>query len=230
LSAPPEANYPGFVYSYEPDVEKAAYVAEQVLESCELSTFSYVLMPNDHTLGLDPGERTPASMIADNDEGVGRLIDAISHSTFWPRTVIFVIEDDPQAGGDHVDNHRSPLLVVSPWVKRGYVSSVHFDEASIYRTIQLILGLEEPNSATWLHAAPLFDMFTSTPDYAPYDHIPRRWPEELNPDDGSRDALISASYDWSEPDNQPGLARILWRHFRGTEPPWPDRPEPFDDD
>ena len=90
---------------------------------------------------------------------------------------------------------------------------------------------EDLTSDTWLHAAPMYDLFTSTPDYTPYERIPRRWPETLNSeDDRSRDALISESYDWSEPDNQPGLSRMLWRHFRGTEPPWREVEDPFEED
>ena len=61
-------------------------------------------------------------MMADNDYAVGILADALSHSTFWPESVMFVIEDDPQNGGDHVDNHRSPLMIVSPWARRGSTS------------------------------------------------------------------------------------------------------------
>ena len=72
-------------------------------------------------------------MIADNDEGVGMLVDALSHSTFWPTSLIIFIQDDPQDGGDHVDNHRAPAIFVSPWIRRAR-PSVHHNESSIYRT------------------------------------------------------------------------------------------------
>jgi len=220
-SAPPRRGYPGLAYSYEPEVEKAAFIAQEVHERCRLESFTYVVMPNDHTQGLSPGEPTPRSMIADNDEGIARVVEAISHSRFWPETAIFILWDDPQDGGDHVDNHRSPLLVVSPWARRGHVSSVHTSEASVWRTIQLIFGLDAPHSREWVDAAPLYDFFTSTPDNTPYDAIPRTFPEEINPDRRTRDAMMSMAYDWSLPDNQPGLSRMLWRHFHdGTEPPW----------
>jgi YVTN family beta-propeller protein len=231
-AAPLDARYPGLTYSYLPDIDKANYFGTRV-EACALRTFSYLVMPNDHTRGLDPGAPTPRSMIADNDEGVGRVVEALSHSTYWPETVIFVIEDDPQDGGDHVDNHRSPLLVISPWARRGHVSSTHVSEASIWRTIQLVLGLDDaPHSLEWEEAAPLYDFFTSSPDYTPYDLVPRRWPEETNPADGSAAALLSADYDWSRPDEQPGLSRLLWQHFHGgAAPPWPAPLEsPFDGD
>lgn len=225
-SLAPFRSYPGLVYSYVPDSEKAAWINEHVRHDCGLRSFTYVVMPNDHTLGLDPGARTPEAMIADNDQAIGMVADILSHSTYWPRTVIFVIEDDPQDGGDHVDNHRSPLHVISPWARRG-VSSVHYSEASIWRTVQLIFGVERPLNRSWELAAPLYDMFTSTPDYTPYEHIPRRWPEETNPADGSRMAIISASYDWTLPDDQPGLSRLLWEHFHGEPAPWPDRADVF---
>jgi hypothetical protein len=165
-------------------------------------------------------------MIADNDEGVARVVDAISHSSYWPDTAIFILWDDPQDGGDHVDNHRSPLLVVSPWARRGHVGSVHTSEASVWRTVQLVFGLDTPHSREWADAAPLYDFFTSTPDYTPYDAIPRRFPEELNHERRSADAMMSMAYDWSRPDEQPGLSRMLWRHFHGgADAPWRELPE-----
>lgn len=224
-AAGPRAGYPGLVYNIDvKDIDKAEWLSDQWQRRCSLRTFTYVVMPNDHTYGGRAGKPTPRSMIADNDEGVGRLVDGLSHSTWWPTSVVFVIEDDPQDGGDHVDNHRSPLVVISPWVRRGHVASVHYNESSIYRTIQLILGIDQPLNAYWANASPMYDVFTSTPDYTPYDYIPRRWPEETNPGGGSM-AALSASWDFSAPDQQPGLSRMLWRHLRGTEPPWPIRPE-----
>ena len=221
----PAAGYPGLVYNLNvEDVAKATWVNQQMQDRCRLKTFTYILLPNDHTYGRRIGYPTPRSMIADNDAAVGLLIDGLSHSTHWPRSVVFVIEDDPQDGGDHVDNHRSPLLVVSPWVKRGHVASVHYNESSIYRTVSLILGLD-PLNAYWANASPMYDAFTSTPDYTPYEHIPRRWPREANPADGSAMAAISQRWDFSKPDEQPGLSRLLWRHLRGSEPPWPILPD-----
>lgn len=221
--------YPGIVYSLGVrDVDKVAFLQTTWRQRCRMKTFSYVLIPNDHTSGGQAGRPTPRSMMADNDQAVGDIADALSHSTYWPNTVIFVIEDDPQNGGDHVDNHRAPLHIISPWVKRGHVSSVHYNESSIFRTIQLILGIDQPLNAYWENAAPMYDMFTSTPDYTPYTSIPRRWPEENNPD-GTSFAAMSATWDFSEPDEQPGLGRALWEHLRGTPAPWTEA-LPFEDD
>ncbi|MCB9601794.1 MAG: bifunctional YncE family protein/alkaline phosphatase family protein [Sandaracinus sp.] len=218
----PNASFPGVVYNMGvPDVDKVRFLERRWQRTCALNQFTYVLLPNDHTFGGQPGRPTPSAMIADNDAAIGALVDAISHSSFWPETAVFIIQDDPQDGGDHVDNHRAPTLVISPWVKRGYVSSVHYNESSIWRTIQLILGVETPLNAYWANAAPMYDLFTSTPDFTPYEAIPRRWPEENNPG-GTRSSFEAQSmrWDFSVPDEQPGLSRALWRHFHGTDAPW----------
>jgi sugar lactone lactonase YvrE len=226
-SNPPTRGYPGFVYNQSVlDRVKAEWVRGRWHDRCDLRSFTYIVLPNDHTEGGRAGAPTPASMIADNDEGVGILADALSHSTFWPESLIVFIQDDPQDGGDHVDNHRAPAVFVSPWVRRGHTSHVHVNESSLYRTLQLILGVPAPLNAYWQNAAPLYDLFTSTPDYTPYERIARRWPEETNPATG-RAAEISAQWDFSQPDQQPGLSRFLWEHFHpGQRAPWPDLPLP----
>ncbi|MCC7536791.1 MAG: bifunctional YncE family protein/alkaline phosphatase family protein [Deltaproteobacteria bacterium] len=225
---PPDSRIPGSIANYlanVPDVEKARFLGGRWLDECRMPALSYVLLPNDHTFGGQAGKPTPRSMIADNDEGVGLLVDLVSHSTYWPRTAIFVIEDDPQQGGDHVDNHRSPALVISPWVRRGYVSSVHYSEPSVWRTVQLVLGIERAPNASVEAAAPMLDMFTGTPDFTPYDYIPRRWPVETNPE-GTRFAILSAEMDFEEVDQAEGLSRLLWEMLRGAPPPWPESEDP----
>lgn len=217
-SGGPRSGYPGFIFSLDTqDTERAAYLRRRWQAQCRLSTFTFAILPRDHTYGGSGGRPTPASMIAENDDALGDIVDAVSHSTWWPTTAIFVVEDDPQDGGDHVDNHRSPLLVISPWAKRGAISHVNTHEASIYRTIQLILGIDEPLNDFWQNAAPLYDLFTSTPDYTPYEHVARVWPNENNPS-ASTSALMWDAVDFSEPDEQPGLSEWLWGHFHPTTP------------
>ncbi|MEO7093653.1 MAG: alkaline phosphatase family protein, partial [Polyangiales bacterium] len=116
-----------------PDNEKACYLAGRLRVLCDLPRFVYATMPNDHTNGLGSGRVTPEVMIATNDEATGMLIDALSHSPQWATSLVIVIEDDPTQGGDHIENHRSPMLVVSPWVKRGYVSKTHIDISSMHK-------------------------------------------------------------------------------------------------
>jgi YVTN family beta-propeller protein len=218
----PTRGYPGYVYTLEvTDRARADWLARR-WAGCRLSSYTFALFPRDHTYGGSGGRPTPQAMMADSDDGIGRAIEAISHSTFWAKTVVFIVWDDPQDGGDHVDNHRTGLLVVSPWARRGHVTHVHTSEASVLRTAQLILGLSTPHNQQLEDVAPLYDAFTSTPDYTPFVATPRTWPEEVNPH-GTAMAIEAAAWDFTEPDAQPGLARQLWRMLRGTQPPWPER-------
>jgi hypothetical protein len=85
----------------------------------DLPNLIVMLLPDDHTVGTSPGFPTPRATVADNDLAVGRIVDAVSHSSYWPKTAIFVTEDDAQNGLDHVDGHRSEALVISPYARRG---------------------------------------------------------------------------------------------------------------
>ena len=98
-------------------------------------------MGNDHTNGTTPGKLAPLSSFADNDYALGMLVEGVSKSGFWPSTAIFVIEDDAQNGPDHVDSHRSPMLAISPYTHRGIIDSSMYNQSSIMRTMELILGM-----------------------------------------------------------------------------------------
>lgn len=136
-----------------------------------LPQFMFIWLPNDHTADPRPAEGYPyrASYVADNDFALGRLVDLISHSSFWKDTAIFVTEDDAQSGTDHVDAHRSVMLVISPYSRRS-VSHMHTSMASILKTFDLILGLPYLNQYD-AAATDLSDSFTDKPDFAPYDAI-----------------------------------------------------------
>jgi hypothetical protein len=204
------------------DVKRAQYFATQLTDYDFLPKFNFVLLPNNHTNGLSAGSWTPEYMVSDNDEGTGRIVDAISKSHYWPTSIIFIIEDDPSDGYDHVEAHRSTLVVVSPWVKRHYTVHTHYDVPSLWRTIELLLGLP-PESQQTAEASPMFDIFATEPDYTPYDFLPGTVPEAKNAK--SRLGDLSAKLDFSGPDRAPGLGRILWQYLKGTEPPAPPRPE-----
>lgn len=167
----------------------------------------FMLLPNDHTFGYDPLLPTPESMIADNDEATGIFVDWLSHSPYWNESVAFITEDDPQQGSDHVDPHRTILLVVSPWVKPGYVSPVRYSEANIYATIEWILGLPPLTIYDDL-AQPMYDMFSFEKNDEPFRHIPRMWPREFNPP-GTRAEERSAEMRFVEPDEAEGLLEVL---------------------
>jgi YVTN family beta-propeller protein len=134
--------------------------------------FMCLWLPNDHTAKPRPddGYRYEASYVADNDLALGKFVDLLSHSPFWKDMAIFVTEDDAQDGRDHVDAHRSLLLVISPYARRG-VSHVHTSMASILKTFFLILGLPYLNQYD-AAATDLSDMFTDQPDLTPYEALP----------------------------------------------------------
>ena len=102
-----------------------------------------IRLPNDHTTKPRPFDGYPfrASYVADNDLALGRIIEFLSKSAIWKDSAVFVTEDDAQSGVDHVDAHRSILLIASPWVKPGTVSHGHADMGSITRTIDELLAL-----------------------------------------------------------------------------------------
>ncbi len=137
-----------------------------------LPQFIYVWLPNDHTAKVRPEDGYPyrASYVEDNDLALGKLVELFSHSPFWKDMSIFVTEDDAQDGVDHVDAHRSLLLVISPYARRG-VSHVHTSMASILKTIELILGLPPLNQYD-AAATDLADCFTEQPDFSPYVALP----------------------------------------------------------
>jgi DNA-binding beta-propeller fold protein YncE len=226
-----DTNYPGVFFNIKvPDVMKIEYVNSNLADrTFELEPFSYISLPNDHTLGTTPGEQTPRSLVADNDEATGRFVDALSHSNYWQRSAVFLIEDDPSDGGDHVEIHRSPCLVISPWAKAGYTSSVHYDVPAMWKTITLLLDMPPINQRD-ANAAAFYDVFSTTMDARPYTYIPRKIMPETNAADAPL-AEESAKIDFSQPDTAP-LGRILWKsiHGRDAEPPWGKLPLVRDDD
>ncbi len=178
--------------------------------------FIYIVLPNDHNFGNKPGKPTPSTMVADNDHGMGMLLDWLSHSPFWEKTLFIAIEDDAQSGFDHLDPHRSVFFVASPWVKRGLLSEVHYSIPSIYRTMDLIFGIPTLNKNTYM-APPILDIFTDEPDYTPYEAIVPDVPYEIVPED-SRIAPELEEHDWSFFDGKKGLEHVLWRMTKGDKP------------
>jgi len=171
-------------------------------------------------------------MIADNDEATGRFVDALSHSNYWASSIVFLIEDDPQDGGDHVELHRSPCVVMSPWTKRGYTSSVHYDVPAMWHTITMLLGVDPINQRDG-NAPAMYDVFSTKADAEAYTFIPRKIPMETNSVDAPM-AEESKRIDFTRPDTAP-LGRILWKAMKGkaAEPPWGSKPlvvEHDDDD
>lgn len=134
---------------------------EAAEKSGELPRLMVMSLREDHTSGTTPGKPTPEACVASNDIALGRIVAAASRSRFWKEMAIFVVEDDAQNGPDHVDSHRIPGLVISPWAKRGVVDSTHYTTAGVLRTMELILGLP-PMTQYDAAATPLFRSFRGT--------------------------------------------------------------------
>jgi DNA-binding beta-propeller fold protein YncE len=138
-----------------------------------LPNLSLVRLPHDH-FGNNgtaiAGLNTPSLQMADNDYAIGRLVDFISHSQYWQNTAIFILEDDAQNGGDHIDSHRSFVYGISPYSKRGATVSTNYNTVNVLRTIEDLLGIDHLNQSD-ANAAPMADIFTHTPDFTPYTAI-----------------------------------------------------------
>src|SRR5258708_6955908 len=175
-------------------------------------------LPNDHTSGARPGMPTPRAAFADNDLALGRLVEALSRSPFWKDTVVFVLEDDAQDGPDHVDSHRAPLLVISPYGRPGAVHRFA-NTTDVLATVEEILGLGTlPQFDPF--GRPLRGISAAPPDLAPSRAlVPAQWLTQTNPA-GAPGARQSMRLDLSAPDAAPAavLNAILWRAFKGNAP------------
>src|SRR3954470_15456403 len=179
----------------------------------------YMTLPNDHTNGASPHHHSPRAMLADNDLGLGQVVDLISHSSIWKQSAIFVLEDDSQDGIDHQDAHRIPAFAISPYAKRGVVDSTPYDMVSAIRSMELILGLRPMNLYDGA-AAPMYDAFTPGPDNAaPFDAVPPTYNllEENPARPTSTAAREAARIDTTSPDriSQRLLDTVLWQSVRG---------------
>ncbi len=181
-----------------------------------------VRLPNDHTAGTRAGMLTPRAFVAQNDLALGRIIERLSHSKFWKEMAIFVVEDDAQNGPDHVDAHRTVAFVISPYVKRRAVCHTMYSTASMLRTMELILGLQ-PMSQFDAAARPLYDVFTSEPDFTPYTARPATWPlDEKNPR-GAPMQRESAALNLEKEDAAPDILfnEIIWKSVHGAHSEMP---------
>jgi Phosphoesterase family len=188
----------------------------------DLPHFIVMSLGEDHTSGTSPGAFTPQACVASNDLALGRLIEAVSHSKFWPETAIFVIEDDAQNGPDHVDAHRTIGLVISPYTKRKQLDSTQYTTVSMLRTMELILGLS-PLSQYDAAANPMYGSFTDKADLTPYSHMPARINLEAKNTALSYGAERSSKMDFSEYDrvNDFELNEVLWYSIKGENAPIP---------
>jgi DNA-binding beta-propeller fold protein YncE len=199
------------------DVWNASF--QQQLANGSVPALNYITLPIDHTLGTTPGIPTPRAFVADNDLALGQFVEAISHSSIWPQSAIFVVEDDSQDGADHVDAHRMPAFVISPWAKRGAVIHTRYDQNSVLHTIELILGLKPLSLMDGL-ATPMYDAFDTTADVEStrYTAVAPTQPLKQLNTPASPDAALSAKLPFDRLDLVPQLVmdRILWHSVYGA--------------
>ena len=212
--------YRGFDLSY-PDAQRAdRFIGElrRFEDEGDMPRLQVIRLPGDHTSGATRDKRTPRAYVADNDSALGRIVDAVTHSKFWPHTAVFVVEDDAQNGADHVDAHRTVAFVISPYIKRGYVDSTMYSTSSMLRTIELILGLQ-PMSQFDAAATPMVNSFQDTPNLHPYTALPPRVDLEEKNVKVSWGERESRKMDFSKEDAADDLLlnEVIWRTVRGDD-------------
>lgn len=164
---------------------------QQHVKNDDLPALNTLWITNDHTNGTATGSPTPQAMVADNDLAVGKIVDLISHSKYWKDSVIIITEDDAQNGLDHVDGHREPAFVISPWVKKGVTNSHYWTVINMVRSIEQILGLQ-PMNQNDAAAEPMSEIFTNEPDFTPYELEQNQIPlDTLNGQPNSNTAALA---------------------------------------
>jgi DNA-binding beta-propeller fold protein YncE len=218
-------DYPSFNMDISDQTRADVWLREfkEYAEHGNLPALEIVRLPNDHTNGAKAGKLTPRAFMADNDLALGRIVDAVSHSKFWRDTAIFVLEDDAQDGPDHVDSHRSAMLVISAWSRPGVVHRF-INTTDVLATMEEILGLDSLSQFDH-YGRPMRGLFAAEPDMTPYNVItPSIDMNEKNPE--SPQSKKSAMLDFSRADaaDDDTLNRILWTAIKGDVPyPGPTR-------
>jgi len=191
-----------------------------------LPNLMVMALSNDHTVGVRPGFPSPRAMVADNDIALGKIIEAVSHSRFYKNTVIFVMEDDSQAGWDHISAYRTTGFVVSPYSRLRRTVTTNYNQTSVVRTIEQILGIP-PMNALDATALPMFDCFQNKPNFEPFKALANKIPlNEMNPKlsqlkgDGLKWARISMrpEYDRLDQGDDNLLNQIIWFASKGNKP------------
>jgi YVTN family beta-propeller protein len=220
--------YPGWNLDF-PDVCRAKVFLKEFAgyeKSGEFPNFVLVYLPQDHTAGRGQKVPTPRGMVADNDLAVGQVVEAISKSRFWKDTCIFINEDDPQSGYDHVDGHRSLCLIASPYTRRGEIVSHFYNQTSVLHTMTQMLGLPPLNQSC--AAAPMMnDCFVATPDPRPYEceknliALDERNPakQAMGPEEQKLAEAVDRM-DFSRPDraDENTMNRLIWIASGRTDP------------
>jgi YVTN family beta-propeller protein len=223
LAANTNRDFPGYDLNITDQRRADVFLAEfaQYVRTGELPRLIVLRLPNDHTAGARANAPTPRAYMADNDLALGRIVEAISRSPFWRSTAIFVVEDDAQNGPDHVDSHRTPFFLISPWARPG-VHHRFTNTTDVIATMEEILGLGTLSQFDY-YGRPLRDVWTEAPDIAPYRALmPSVSLDERNPAQG-RGARESERLDLAFEDvaEEDLFNQILWRAIKGENVPFP---------
>ncbi|MFA5244673.1 MAG: bifunctional YncE family protein/alkaline phosphatase family protein [Pedobacter sp.] len=203
------------------DIDRIAAFKEDfdsLLSKNAVARFNTIRIGNDHTSGQRIGKITPTAAVADNDLALGQLVEIISNSSIWKESAIFVLEDDAQNGPDHIDAHRSPAFVISPYIKRNSINSSMYSTSGMLRTMELILGLP-PMSQYDAAAVPMSDCFTSNPDFRPYKVKPANVDLEQRNTAWNKSAERSQEWNFAREDAAPDLDlnEVVWKSVKGED-------------
>jgi len=212
------AQAPGFDLSVT-DIKRSevwAHDFDSLLSVNAVPQFNTIRISNDHTSGQRKGAISPIAAVADNDQGVGRIIEHLSLSPIWKESVVFVLEDDAQNGPDHIDAHRSPVYVAGPYVKRNEAIHSMYSTSGVLRTIELILGLP-PMSQYDASAVPLYECFTGKPDFSPYILKPAQVNLEQRNVADNKSSIRSEHFNFTKEDAIPDLDlnEVIWKYVKG---------------
>ena len=212
--------YPGGGLTISDQLRADAWLKEfdEFVRDDKLPALEILHLPGDHTLGARPKRPTPNACMADNDFALGRMVEAVSNSVYWKDTVFFVVEDDAQDGPDHVDSHRSVLLVISAY-NRGGVIHRFVNTTDVLATMEEILGLDKLSRFDF-YGRPLRDIFEDTASLTPFKALrsAQRF-DELNPEKGpSAKASLELKLDRVDAADEDAFNQILWQVLKGRQP------------
>jgi hypothetical protein len=205
-----------------PDQKRAdVWIAEleRFVRDGNMPQLELLWLPMDHLTAARPGKCTPFACMADNDLALGRIVQALSHSPYWKDTVIFVVEDDAQAGPDHVDSHRAPFYAMSAYNRPGTVHRF-VNTTDVVAAIEDILGMGRLSKFDYFSRS-LADIFAPTADLTPFEAVtPKQDLSEKNPQNTAA-ARMSEGLDLNAPDRVDDQVynRILWLMLKGDAPP-----------
>lgn len=214
--------YPSYDLSIQDQARADAWISEfnGFVKTGVMPALQIFHLPNDHTAGARAGMPIPAAYFADNDLALGRILEALSNSPFWKDTIVFVVEDDSQSGPDHVDSHRSVLLVMSAYNRSG-VQHRFVNTTDVIATIEKILGIGSLSQFDYF-GRPLHEIFSDKPDLTPYKAIvPEQSLKELNPENKNAQNSLNLRLEKEDLSDDDLFNRILWAAIKGDQIPYP---------